>query len=245
MGDEKISFKVFLKYKKKQESRSDKERKRKGKKENVRRFLLDKDSLDLAGLKQKISKLYPELFEEDYVLSWTDAEKDNVVIQNDEDLAIAMMDMSGPIFTICINVKNQKMEQKISIKDAKTPKSRRKTRRGLQNVFTGKNKGKNGKGKKKEERNGHHKKGKYLNYTINCPESSPLALVEELLLNGGSGARFLNQRGITIEMKVEINVNKKSATPRHCRKKISSSSSSSSSRSRSSSISSSSSSSSS
>ena len=86
MMGETLSFKVFLRSqsnKNKKGGKKEKEKKDGGIKEDVRRFVLDRESADLGKIKLKISECYPELADKDYFLTWTDSENDNVTIASD------------------------------------------------------------------------------------------------------------------------------------------------------------------
>merc|ERR1712212_1302584 len=101
---ETLSFKVFLRSQIKRRERKKRERKDDRIKENVRRFLLDRECADLGNLKLKISELFPEITDKEYFLSWTDADNDNVK-----------------------NVKKHKRIEHIAGRDDKGMKSKKKT----------------------------------------------------------------------------------------------------------------------
>merc|ERR1712212_786837 len=145
---ETLSFKVFLRSQIKRRERKKRERKDDRIKENVRRFLLDRECADLGNLKLKISKLFPEITDKEYFLSWTDADNDNVTIASDDELAIAIMELSGPVYPFHVNVKNVKKHKRIEHiagRDDKGMKSKKKKTYG---VKTGKGHGKDAYSKK-------------------------------------------------------------------------------------------------
>merc|ERR1712013_744432 len=138
---ETLSFKVFLRSqlnKNKKEGRKEKEKKDGGIKEDVRRFVLDRESADLGKLKLKIA-------DKDYFLTWTDCENDNVTIASDDDLSIAIMEMPGPVYLIQINVKKHNRITNTFGLDDKGINSRKKKRYGLKTAYSGKGHGKDAK----------------------------------------------------------------------------------------------------
>jgi len=85
-----VSFKVYLK---EQE-------------EEVRRFVIDKDvSTSHDYLMEKLKTVFPQLKRLNFSISWTDEDGDNVTIANDEELIIALTEMSGPLYKINVVVK--------------------------------------------------------------------------------------------------------------------------------------------
>jgi len=85
-----VSFKVYLK---------DQE-------EEVRRFVIDKDvSTSHDYLIEKLKTVFPQLKNLNFSISWTDEDGDNVTIGNDEELIIALTEMTGPLYKINVVVK--------------------------------------------------------------------------------------------------------------------------------------------
>jgi len=85
-----VSFKVYLK---------DQE-------EEVRRFVIDKEvSTSHDYLMEKLKTVFPQLKRLNFSVSWTDEDGDNVTIANDEELIIALTEMSGPLYKINVVVK--------------------------------------------------------------------------------------------------------------------------------------------
>ena len=164
---ETLSFKVFLRSqlnKNKKEGRKEKEKKDGGIKEDVRRFVLDRESADLGKIKLKISECYPELADKDYFLTWTDCENDNVTIASDDDLTIAIMEMPGPVYSIQINVKKHNRITNTFGLDDKGIKSRKKKRYGLKTEYSGKGHGKDA--KKQKQSNGYSKKKRQRSFNL-------------------------------------------------------------------------------
>merc|ERR1711915_629300 len=94
MSAETVSYKVFLK---------DKENA-----EEVRRFVVDKDvSTSFTYLQEKLYTVFPQLKQKIFSVSWTDEDGDNVTIGMDEELIIALTEMSGPVYKLKVVVKNE------------------------------------------------------------------------------------------------------------------------------------------
>jgi len=69
----------------------------------VRRFLVPQDcSTSLLYLKEKIRTAFGARLHGSFKISWLDQDKDQVIIDTDEDLMIALNDQSGPLFKINI-----------------------------------------------------------------------------------------------------------------------------------------------
>ena len=71
---------------------------------------MDKDVCSsFAYLKEKLCHVFPEIRRQQFSILWTDDEGDFVTVANDEDLAIAMTDMEGPLykFGVKIGTKNK------------------------------------------------------------------------------------------------------------------------------------------
>jgi len=94
MSAESVSFKVFLK---------DKEHA-----EEVRRFVVDKDvSTSFTYLQEKLCTVFPQLKQKIFSVNWTDEDGDNVTIGMDEELIIALTEMSGPVYKLIVLIKNE------------------------------------------------------------------------------------------------------------------------------------------
>jgi len=94
MSAESVSFKVFLK---------DKENA-----EEVRRFVVDKDvSTSFTYLQEKLCAVFPQLKQNIFSVNWTDEDGDNVTIGMDEELIIALTEMSGPVYKLIVLIKNE------------------------------------------------------------------------------------------------------------------------------------------
>ena len=86
-----VSFKVYLKNQGEEE---------------VRRFVIDKNvSTSYDYLVEKLKTLFPQLQGAVISLSWTDSDGDNVTIGSDEELIIALTEMTGPLYKINVGVK--------------------------------------------------------------------------------------------------------------------------------------------
>merc|ERR1711963_1076057 len=93
MGDN-VSFKVF--YKKEGE-------------DEVRRFVIDKNvSTSFDYLVGKLEMVFPSLKGAQYSVCWSDADGDNVTITSDEELIIALTEMTGPLYKLTVSVKKCK-----------------------------------------------------------------------------------------------------------------------------------------
>ena len=89
---ETVSFKVCL-------------RKTGGKEETeVRRFCVD-HSTNFSQLQEKLREIFPSLKDEIFVVTWTDEDNDSVTISTDDELNIAMNEMTGPFHRFNITVK--------------------------------------------------------------------------------------------------------------------------------------------
>ena len=77
--------------------------------EEVRRFMISKDMTNnFDNLKEKLVVVFPQLNGKNISITWTDADGDNVTIASDEELMIAMSEMTGPVYKISIQVKGEK-----------------------------------------------------------------------------------------------------------------------------------------
>merc|ERR1711963_373166 len=95
MGDN-VSFKVFLKTGEEQE-------------EEVRRFVIDKGaSTSYDYLVGKLEVVFPQIKTSTFSIHWTDEDGDNVTITSDEELIIALTEMSGPLYKLRVNIKKTK-----------------------------------------------------------------------------------------------------------------------------------------
>ena len=93
MGDN-VSFKVFLKNDNEQE---------------VRRFVIDKNvSTSYDYLLEKLRVVFPQLQGSVFSVCWTDEDGDHVTITSDEELIIALTEMTGPLYKLTVNLKKVK-----------------------------------------------------------------------------------------------------------------------------------------
>jgi len=90
MGDN-VSFKVYLKNKEEQE---------------VRRFVIDKNvSTSFDYLVGKLRVIFPQIQASVFTVGWTDDDGDQVTITSDEELIIALTEMTGPLYKLTVTVK--------------------------------------------------------------------------------------------------------------------------------------------
>merc|ERR1711976_1115150 len=74
--------------------------------EEVRRFVIDKNvSTSYDYLVEKLKTMFPQLQGAVISLSWTDSDGDNVTIASDDELIIALTEMTGPLYKINVSVK--------------------------------------------------------------------------------------------------------------------------------------------
>ena len=101
---DQVSFKVFLRDLR-GESHS----------EEARRFVVDKGvSTSLHDIREKLTSVFPKLEDVIFSVCWTDEEDDCVSIDTDEELVLALTQMTGPVYKLTIIVKEEK-ERNISI----------------------------------------------------------------------------------------------------------------------------------
>merc|ERR1712013_828995 len=83
-----------------------------------RRFVVDKEvSTSFSYLQEKMSLVFPLLKQKIFTISWTDEDGDMVTIASDEELIIALTEMSGPVYKLIINIKSEKKSEDISSKE--------------------------------------------------------------------------------------------------------------------------------
>jgi len=92
-----VSFKVVLKDQ------------NNGDENEVRRFVVDKNvSSSFDYLEGKLRTVFPKLNQAVFSVSWTDEDGDLVTIATDEELIIALTEMSGPLYKLSVIVKGMK-----------------------------------------------------------------------------------------------------------------------------------------
>ena len=65
---------------------------------------------NLIHPQEKLISIFPEILQRaDFALSWTDEDEDNVVIDTDEELIVALTEIKGPIYKIICTVKGVKV----------------------------------------------------------------------------------------------------------------------------------------
>merc|ERR1719320_845889 len=62
--------------------------------------------------------VFPLLKQKIFTISWTDEDGDMVTIASDEELIIALTEMSGPVYKLDINIKSAKKSEDISSKES-------------------------------------------------------------------------------------------------------------------------------
>jgi len=78
-------------------------------KEEVRRFVLSKTvSTSFTDIKQKLFVVIPKLEEKTFDITWTDNDGDNVTIDSDEELVLALNEMSGPLYKLAVIIRDDK-----------------------------------------------------------------------------------------------------------------------------------------
>merc|ERR1712013_17752 len=83
-----------------------------------RRFVVDKEvSTSFSYLQEKMSLVFPLLKQKMFTISWMDEDGDMVTIASDEELIIALTEMSGPVYKLIINIKSEKKSEDISSKE--------------------------------------------------------------------------------------------------------------------------------
>ena len=75
--------------------------------DEVRRFVVDQDvSTSFAHLQDKISTTFPCISNTQlFTVKWTDNDGDKITISSDEELTIALTEMTGPLYKIQIEMK--------------------------------------------------------------------------------------------------------------------------------------------
>ena len=71
-----------------------------GQEQETRRFLVDQDQAILLLLQSKLEIVFPALSRTEFILSWVDAEGDEVRISTQEELGLAMGEMGGPLYKL-------------------------------------------------------------------------------------------------------------------------------------------------
>ena len=87
----------------------------------MRRFSLERSAgscVSYTILVARLEAMFPQLEAAVYRVSWTDEEGDAVTISTDEELGIALAEMTGPVYTLRVTVTdharlgdNEEMEQ--------------------------------------------------------------------------------------------------------------------------------------
>ena len=62
----------------------------------VRRFMMNlEDAVKFVSLVKKVKSVFPSAKDKEIKISWTDNDGDDVIIDSDEELAIALFDLTG------------------------------------------------------------------------------------------------------------------------------------------------------
>merc|ERR1712013_541526 len=84
-----------------------------------RRFVVDKEvSTSFSSLQETLSLVFPLLKQKMFTISGMDEDGDMVTIASDEELIIALTEMSGPVYKLIINIKSEKKSEDISSKES-------------------------------------------------------------------------------------------------------------------------------
>ena len=102
-SNEQVSFKVAL-------------RSEDPSKSQVRRFVVPQDcSTSLVYLKEKLRSIFGSTLS-NFRLSWRDEDQDDVIIETDEELIIALQEMKGPLYKLdLVNLGKVEMEPEIHV----------------------------------------------------------------------------------------------------------------------------------
>jgi len=79
----------------------------------VRRFVVDREvSTSFTYLQEKLVTVFPSLGADvQFSVSWTDLDGDKVIIASDEELIIALTEMTGPVYKLAVTIKPGKRQQ--------------------------------------------------------------------------------------------------------------------------------------
>ncbi|TRY64215.1 hypothetical protein TCAL_04642 [Tigriopus californicus] len=71
--------------------------------DEIRRFVIHDDACtSFVCVQKKLEDMYPKLKDKTFVVTWKDDANDMVTIANDEDLILALTEMSGPPYNIYV-----------------------------------------------------------------------------------------------------------------------------------------------
>merc|ERR1711923_90820 len=88
MNGEQVSYKVTLLVKQDEKS-------------EVRRFVVPQDcSTSMVYLKEKLRSIFGRQLENGMKITWRDEDDDDVCIETDEELVIALHEMKGPLYKL-------------------------------------------------------------------------------------------------------------------------------------------------
>jgi sequestosome 1 len=72
----------------------------------VRRFTVERNlSSSLTHLMEKLYTVFPELRRRPFAITWQDSDGDHVTIGSDDELAIALAEMQGPVYKLTVSLK--------------------------------------------------------------------------------------------------------------------------------------------
>ena len=79
----------------------------------VRRFVMEKNiSTSFSSLEEILCEVFPHLYENMFSITWSDKDEDMVTIVSDEELSIALPEISAPVYKLVVTIKRQKTSKK-------------------------------------------------------------------------------------------------------------------------------------
>merc|ERR1719367_2452262 len=92
MNGDQVSYKVTLLFKEENHEKNE-----------VRRFVVPQDcSTSMVYLKEKLRSLFGKQLENGMKITWRDEDGDDVSIESDEELVIALHEMKGPLYKLSV-----------------------------------------------------------------------------------------------------------------------------------------------
>ena len=80
--------------------------------EEVRRFVVDWElRTSLVYIREKFVTVFPVLQDRVFSLSWTDEDSDVITIDSDEELVLALAELTGPVYKLTAIIKGTKLQQ--------------------------------------------------------------------------------------------------------------------------------------
>merc|ERR1711971_775366 len=97
MNGDQVSYKVTLLFKQEKDEKTE-----------VRRFVVPQDcSTSMVYLKEKLRPLFGKQLENGMKITWRDEDGDDVSIESDEELLIALHEMKGPLYKLSVTACHQ------------------------------------------------------------------------------------------------------------------------------------------